>query len=264
MKPQWSAISGIISSWIDIIDQRKAAADRRLRPQSRSVTSDAHTQPRPTCCRGSALSGQRILRPARWTPGALRDGAPSPSRGYVDDHCRAFVRSVAADGLSDGCKLQGGRLGGFTAKAARAEARSQAHPGDPGASGAPTTRATGLGCRGAALGSTTDFRSHHPSTQLGASAPRQKKTSPLLIGVGSLAKAADYERLRAQALSSPRAQYAAATLLRDGLAAWGSGAAPVAVIPSPVDVSTHNPLSAALASIVLRLTKGANACLIHV
>jgi hypothetical protein len=85
-----------------------------------------------------------------------------------------------------------------------------------------------------------------------------------LIGVGSYAKTADYERLRAQALSGPRARHAAAALLRDGLAAWASDAAPVSVIPSVADVATRDLLPAALASIVLRLAKEAHACLIHV
>lgn len=255
--------SGVISIWTDIIDKRKAATGRAVRPQNRGVTGDAHTQSRPTGGCGPALSRQRVLRPARWAPGALRAGAPSSSRGDVDEHCRASVRRLTANGLSDGCKLQRGRPGGLIAKAARTEARSQAHPADPDASGASTARAAGLGYRGVALGPATDFRTHHPSTQLGASAPRQKKTSPLLIGADSLAKAADYERLRAQALSGSRTQHAAATLLRGGLAAWSSGAAAVTVTASPGDVLTRDPLPAALASIVLRLTKEAHACLIH-
>ena len=84
-----------------------------------------------------------------------------------------------------------------------------------------------------------------------------------MIGADGFAKAADYERLRAQALSGPRAQHAAATLLRGGLAAWSSGAAAVTVITSPADVFTRDPLPAALASIILRLTKEAHACLIY-
>src|ERR1700730_7723785 len=145
--PYITQTSGVISTWADIIDKRKAATGRAVRPQNRGVTSDAHTQSRPTGCRGPALSRQRVLRPARWAPGALRAGAPSPSRGDVDEHCRASVRCLTADGLSDGCKLQRGRLGGLIAKAARAEARSQAHPADPDAFGASTARAAGLGCR---------------------------------------------------------------------------------------------------------------------
>ena len=88
-----------------------------------------------------------------------------------------------------------------------------------------------------------------------------KKTSEPLSPTDWCGDARGYEKLRSYALTGTAAQGAAGlgVLLRRGLAAWLTTAPPSKPAPQLLDMrnsaSPPSPLPAALASIILRLTK---------
>src|SRR6266436_4613765 len=269
------------------IDSRKASNSDRIEPRSgvidqRTVQThacggcqtcgaqgDRHTQPQSARGRRSVVPRARLLRPARLTAGALRDGAPASCRGSADGHDGATVRCVAADGVSGTGRLRGGRARRFAAEASRAEARAQADAEDPCLYRATAERAPRLAHQRSAGRSAAHLRAHHPSPQPRAGAPGQKKFVEPLRPSPCRRDATDYERLRSKALRGDPAQNS--TLLPRGLAAWLSAAllmvGPRIVSASPsshiatelplTEMSSRGPLPAALASIILRMTKEA-------
>src|ERR1039457_477136 len=108
----YGLVSGIVSVGADIIDERKEATGARLGPQTGGLAGDPHAQPPPRGGCRSALSRRRVLRSARLAAGALRDGAPASHRRGDGGHHGAPVRCVGSDGVSSGCRVRSGGVGG--------------------------------------------------------------------------------------------------------------------------------------------------------
>jgi len=250
---------GIVPIWGEKIDNTRLASNPRRGCQSRRSASDRDAQSQAAGGYRSAVPDRGLLRPARPAASSLRDGAAASRRGRTNRRDGATVRRLATDGLSGPRRLQGRWACRSAAQATWAEARAQAYTGGAVAYRAETTGTTQFARQRFVGGPAAHLRSHDSSPQPRAAAQGPKKTSGSLNAAHCCEDAVSYENLRRYALFETPAQDTAtlSTLLRRGLAAWLRATPAPGSRSSPGTMPSRMLLPAALASIILRLTKEA-------
>jgi hypothetical protein len=251
----------IIRRWSENIDKRKSAPEARRGRQARVPSGHRHAQRQTAGSQGSTISCWQFFRPARPAAGSLRNGAAASRRGRTGGEYSTAVWGLSSNSLPGADRLQSRWACRSAAQTAWAEARAQADAGDPVAHRAASARAAQLASWRSATRIAAHVWPHHSSPKPRATAQCQKKTSQRLNPTDCFGDALGYEKLRSATLSGTTAEGAAGlgVLLRRGLAAWLTVAPskPAPLLDMPKSARVPSPLPAALASIVLRLTKEA-------
>ena len=256
-------IRDIVRSWSEKIGKRKSPAQTHRRRQTRIPSGNRHAQRQSTGRQRSIVSRWRLFRSPRSAADPLRNGAAASRRERASGQRGAAVRGLGADRLPSAGGLQSRWAGCFAAAAAGAEARAQADAGRPLAYRAVPARAAQLAGGRSATRVAAQIWPHSSSPKPRAVARWQKKTFEPVKPMDWAGDVVGYEKLRDCALSGTTAQGSAAgsgMLLRHGLAAWLSTPSSKPSVPT-LDKPNSKPFSsllpAALASIILRLTKEA-------
>jgi hypothetical protein len=250
----------IICRWSEKIGKKESPPQARRGRQARVSSGHRHAQRQAAGGQGSTIPHWQLFRSARPAAGSLRNGAAASRRGRTGGECSTAVWGLSANGLPGADRLQSRRAGCSAAQAAWAEARPQAHAGGLVAHRATPAPAAHLAGWRSATRIAAQVWPHHSSSKPRAAAEWQKKTSEPVNPADCFGDAVGYEKLRSCALRGTTAQglTGLGVLLRRGLATWLTASK---AAPEPLAMSNSapppSPLPAALASIILRLTKEA-------